>query len=203
MRASSARRRPGIVAHRRPSLIDSEVTRHRGIPVTTPVCTLVDIALRLRPGEQEAAINEADKRDLTDPEALRAALDYMLPRPGVGALRRLLDRRTFTFTDSELERTLCTARSKGRPVHPRTRCEVNGFKVDFYWPELGLVVETDGLRYHRTPAQQTKDRIRDQVHAASGLTALRFTRAQVRFEQGHVQHTLATVARRLRERAAR
>ena len=63
-----------------------------------------------------------------------------------------------------------------------TKRRVNGFRVDFSRLELGLVVETDGLRYHRTPAQQAKDRLRDQRHAAAGLTPLRFTHAQVAFE---------------------
>ena len=70
--------------------------------------------------------------------------------------------------------------------------------MDFFWPELGLVVETDGLRYHRTPAQQARDRVRDQAHAAAGLTPLRFTHAQVAFEPEHVQATLNAVVRRLR-----
>jgi very-short-patch-repair endonuclease len=74
---------------------------------------------------------------------------------------------------------------------------VNGFKVDFHWPDLGLVVETDGLRFHRTPAEQARDRVRDQRHTAAGLTPLRFTRAQVRFEPGYVGETVAAVARRL------
>jgi very-short-patch-repair endonuclease len=74
---------------------------------------------------------------------------------------------------------------------------VNGFRVDFYWSELGLVVETDGLRYHRTPAQQAKDRIRDQAHIAAGMTPLRFTHAQVQFESRSVGETLKTVAKRL------
>jgi very-short-patch-repair endonuclease len=73
---------------------------------------------------------------------------------------------------------------------------VNGFRVDS-WPELGLVVETDGLRYHRTPAQQARDRLRDQAHTAAGLTPLRFTRAHVRFDEGYVGATLVRVARRL------
>lgn len=70
-------------------------------------------------------------------------------------------------------------------------------RVDFYWSELGLVVETDGLRYHRTPAQQAKDRLRDQAHAAAGLTPLRFTRAQVTYQPDHVVATLGAVAERL------
>jgi len=112
-------------------------------------------------------------------------------------LRELLDRRTFVLTDSELERRfLPIALAAGLPV-PQTGRRVNGFKVDFYWPDLGLVVETDGLRYHRTPAQQARDRLRDQAHTAAGLTCLRFTHAQVRFDPDHVRATLTAVTRRL------
>jgi hypothetical protein len=65
---------------------------------------LIDIAPRLSRAALEAAINEADKRGLTDPEQLRAALAPSPGRPGVRALREILDRRTFVLTDSELER---------------------------------------------------------------------------------------------------
>ena len=101
------------------------------------------------------------------------------------------------LTDSELERRfLPIARRAGLPP-PQTGRPVNGFKADFFWPELGLVVETDGLRYHRTPIQQTRDRVRDQAHAAAGLTPLRFTHTQVAYEPDHVEGTLRAVARRL------
>jgi very-short-patch-repair endonuclease len=188
------RRRPGIVVHRRAKL---EITHQQGIPVTPPVLTLVDLATRLPRDELEAAINAADRHDLTDPEALRAALDGVTPRPGLRILRETLDRRTFRLTDSALERRfLQIARRAGLSL-PKTGQIVNGYKVDFYWPDLGLVVETDGLRYHRTPAQQVKDRLRDQAHAASGLTHLRFTHAQLRYERGQVQETLGATTLRL------
>jgi very-short-patch-repair endonuclease len=170
--------------------------------VTTPILTLVDLATRIERGPLEAAINEADRLGLTDPEAIRSALDDLPYLPGVGVLRETLDRRTFTLTDSELERRfLPIARGAGL-LSPETGCHLNGFKVDFYWPDLRLVVETDGLRYHRTPAQQAKDRIRDQAHLMAGLTPLRFTRAQVRFEPGYVKATLAAAARHLRANQA-
>jgi very-short-patch-repair endonuclease len=69
--------------------------------------------------------------------------------------------------------------------------------MDIYWPELGLVVETDGLQYHRTASQQTRDRLRDQAHTAAGLTHLRFTAAQVRYEPTQAMVTLRTVISRL------
>src|SRR5436190_1049179 len=197
--AHVARRRPGIRLHRRGKLTAKDVARHRGIPVTTPAWTLVDLATCLPSSQLEAAVNEADGRDLIDPETLRSTVEELFHRPGLALLRRILDRRTFVLTDSELERRfLPIIRIAGLPP-PSTGRHVNGFRVDFYWPELGLIVETDGLRYHRTAVQQSRDRLRDQAHAAAGLTPLRFTHAQIRFEPRHVQVTLAAVARRLRD----
>jgi very-short-patch-repair endonuclease len=158
---------------------------------------LIDVATRLSPSQLEAAINETNKRGLLDPDGLRSALEMMARRPGVARLRRILDRRTFALTDSALERRfLPLARDAHLPL-PQTGRHVNGFKVDFYWPDIGLVVETDGLRYHRTASRQARDRLPDQAHTAAGLTCLRFTHEQVTFEPEHVRETLATVTRRL------
>jgi hypothetical protein len=77
--ASRLPRRPGITVHRRTTL---DVTTHHGIPVTTPIATLIDIAPTLTHDEREAAINEADKRGLTTPDQLRSTLDEVVPRPG-------------------------------------------------------------------------------------------------------------------------
>lgn len=190
-------RRPGIAVHRRSILGPNERTVVQGIPVTTAAATLIDVAASWPGGQLEAAVNEADRRDLIDPETLRRALDAVKPRAGTARLRRLLDRQTFRLTDSELERQfLALVSGAGLPL-PQTGTRLNGFTVDFFWPDLGLVVETDGLRYHRTAAQQTRDRLRDQAHAAAGLTALRFTNGQIRFEPAHVIEVLREVAGRL------
>jgi very-short-patch-repair endonuclease len=160
------------------------------------VDTLIDLAARLPRDELEAAISEADIRGLITPEQLRRALDAMPHRPGAGELRRTLDRRTFRVTRSKLERHfLPIARRAGLPP-PLTRVEVNGYEVDFYWPDLGLVVETDGLTYHRTPAAQAADLLRDQAHAAAKLIPLRFTHYQVVYEPDHVEAILTRVATR-------
>jgi very-short-patch-repair endonuclease len=197
VRADSARRHRGIKVHRRLALRVGEIAEHDGIPVTSPTCSIVDIASRVETAELERAINEADRLNLTTPEDLRVALRSMRGRRGVAILRAMLDRRTFRLTRSVLERRFIGLALAAGLGTPETGKQVNGFEVDFYWPDLGLVVETDGLRYHRTPAQQTRDRLRDQVHAAAGLTALRFTHAQVHYEPQHVNATLRAVARRL------
>jgi very-short-patch-repair endonuclease len=191
--ANSRRRLTGIAAHRRSNLRPEDVTTYRGIPVTTPSATIVDIASALDRHGVEAAINVADQRGLLTPPALRSFVDAMPPRPGRGKVRRVLDRRTFTFTRSQLERRfLPIARDAGLPS-PQTAVHLNGYEVDFHFPTIGLVVETDGLRYHRTPAQQTRDRVRDQTHTAAGLTTLRFTHEQIRYQRDYVRRTLAAV----------
>jgi predicted transcriptional regulator of viral defense system len=113
------RRPAGVVVHRRAAFAPREVARRSGIPVTNPICTLIDIATELARDQLEAAINEADKRDLTDPEELRSALDEVARRPGIRALRETLDRRTFTFTDSELERRSCCSSVRRAFRRPR------------------------------------------------------------------------------------
>jgi very-short-patch-repair endonuclease len=192
--SGAGRKRAGITIHRRNQLAVVDVTHHRGIPVTTPACTLIDLAPRLKRDHLEAMINEADKLDLIDPEALRAALAATPNRPGVATLRELLDRRTFRMTRSHLERRfLPIAAAAGLPV-PLTGQPVNGYEVDFYWPALRLIVETDGLRYHRRASQQTRDTLRDQAHFGSGLIPIRFTHAQIRYDPAHVEQTLVDVA---------
>ncbi len=173
-----------------------------GIPVTSIVRTFIDIAARLERSELERAVNEADRLDLIDPLALAESLAEHPGKHGVGRLRDMLGERTFRLTDSELERRfLRLVGEVGLPV-PLTQQHLNGFRVDFYWPDLGLVVETDGLRYHRTPAQQAKDKRRDQAHLVAGFTPLRFTHAQICFEAGYVRFTLLAVANRLRRLGA-
>jgi very-short-patch-repair endonuclease len=200
--APRAPRHRGIVVHRRAGLDPADVTRRHDISVASPALTLINLAASLSANELAAAVNEADKLDLIDPEALRARLDRMPRRPGVGALRRLLDRTTLLLTDSELERRFIPiARRAGLPA-PRTQVWLHGFRVDFYWPDLGLVVETDGLRYHRTPAQQAKDRRRGQALTAAGLTPLRFTHAQIAFDLDEVESTLRAVLMQLARPAA-
>jgi len=194
IRRKSKVRRNGIKVRVRPSLAAGSVAVRFGIPVTNPVQTLVDLATELRPMRLERAVNEADKLDLVDPESLRRALDGYLGMPGVRTLRTMLDRHTFRLSDSDLEilfRPLALA--AGLPL-PLTRHRVLGHEVDFWFPDHDLVVETDGLRYHRTPAQQARAARRDQKHTAAGLRVLRFTHWQI----AHAPNEVTDVLRRIR-----
>lgn len=198
VRRASEVRLPGLRCHRRPSLPSNEVGLRRGIPLTTPVRTFLDLATVTGPKTLERAINEADKLDVIDADSLRLALDDHPGQSGIRLLRHVLDEHTFRLSDDELERLFRPlASAAGLPV-PLTKHMVNEFEVDFYWPELGLVVETDGWRYHRTPSAQTRDALRFQTHTAAGLTPLRFSHYQVKYRPAHVRTILTKTAANLR-----
>jgi Protein of unknown function (DUF559) len=185
--------RRGVKVRCRPSIPGRSLVRRHGIPVTTPVQTLIDLATELRTLRLERPVNEADRLDLVDPETLRHSLDDHVGMPGVKALRTLLDRHTFRLSDSDLEilfRPLALA--AGLPL-PLTKHRVLGYEVDFFLPDHGLVVETDGLRYHRTPAQQARAVKRDQTHTAAGLRVLRFTHRQIAHEPDEVTAVLRKI----------
>ena len=194
-RASEAGLR-GIRCHRRPSLPARTSPRARIIPVTQPVRTFLDLTTVSGPKTVERAINEADKRDVIDADALRRALDDYPGQPGVRTLRRILDKHTFRLSDDELERLFRPLTAAAGLPTPLTKQSVNEFEVDFFWPDLGLVVEIDGWRYHRTPAAQTRDALRFQTHTAAGLTPLRFSHWQVKYEPRHVEAILKKTAAR-------
>jgi very-short-patch-repair endonuclease len=193
-------RRPGILVRSRPGIRATHVACRAGIPVTGVIRTLIDIAAELTPTAVERAINEADKLDLVDPEKLRAALDDHPGDPGVRPLRALLDAPTFRLSDSVLE-TLFRPIAARAGLSPLTKQIVNGFEVDFFFPDLNLVVETDGLRYHRTPSAQASDARRDRAHTLAGMTSLRFTHYEVKYEAAKVKRSLQRVAAVLRKRS--
>jgi hypothetical protein len=190
-------KRDGIVVHRRDNLAADAIAVDR-IPTVDSVAMFIDLAAQLVSDDLEAAINAADRLDLITPGLLRSRLNQKPPRPGISRLREVLDVHTFALTDSQLEREFPPIAAAAGLPPPLRQQWVNGYRVDFLWPDLGLVVETDGLRYHRTAAQQAVDRRRDQAHSAAVLTPLRFTHAQIRYRPDEVRRTLAAVAARLR-----
>ena len=198
----SSLRRPGLRIHDRAGLWDRDITTRLGIPLTSSVRTFLDLATVTGPKTLERSINEADKLEVIDADSLRKALDDHPGQPGICLLRHVLDEHTFRLSDDELERLFRPlAAAAGLPT-PLTKVMVDGFEVDFLWPDLGLVVETDGWRYHRTPSAQSRDVLRFQRHVASGLTPLRFSHHQVKYEPRHVIEILRETVANLRGRPA-
>jgi very-short-patch-repair endonuclease len=190
---SSVLKRPGLKVRRRPNLQARSVTRWRGIPVTDPVQTLIDVATELSEMRLERCVNQADVLDLVDPETLRRELNGHPRELGVKKLATLLDRHTFRLSDSDLEVLFRALVLAARLPLPLTKHWLLGFETDFFFPDLDLIVETDGLRYHRTPSQQARAAKRDQKHVAAGYKVLRFTHWQIAHAPNEVTAILRAI----------
>jgi hypothetical protein len=140
--APTERRVPGVRTQRNREPVDAMIWR--GIPVTTPARTLVDLSSVLAVDELARACHEAGVRFGTAPGEVEASLGV---RPGATKLRRVL-RGDEHVTLSRLERGfLALLRREGLPL-PVTNRPAGGRYVDCRWVEARLTVELDGYRYH-------------------------------------------------------
>jgi very-short-patch-repair endonuclease len=167
------KRRQGIRIHRSTTLTPDDTTAHRGIPITTPTRTIIDLASTLTGRRLEQALDRADYHRLVDFAELTA-------RPIPRSLQAQLTRYTATNpTRSELEeRFLALWRDQKLP-RPETNIVIEGVECDFVWRAQRLIVEVDGYRYHRSPSTFEHDRERDIKLTLAGWTVLRFTWAQI------------------------
>jgi hypothetical protein len=173
---SGVRPTAAIAVHR--SRRPVTTTRHEGIPVTTPGQTLADLANALPRRALEKAAEQA--------EALRLAVVIPAGHRGETRLREAMAHDLSTTTRSPLEDAfleLCDAHGILRPL---VNTVVEGYEVDFCWPEQRLIVETDGHAHHGTRAAFERDRARDARLTALGWRVMRFTARQVRGESGSV-----------------
>lgn len=183
-------RRPGLRVHRVDGLSEDEVTRHRSIPVTTPARTLLDLAGVIRGRKLEQALAVALRQQLTSRAELFALLDRYPRRPGVRALRAVLeDDAEPAMTRSEAEERLLALTIRAQLGKPRTNVRVEGCQVDFYWPKQGVVWEVDGFAYHSSSQSFEGDRRRDAQLTAAGYSVQRVTWKQM------VEEPEAVVAR--------
>jgi very-short-patch-repair endonuclease len=157
-------KRSGFRIHRSLTLVSSDVTLLRGIPVTTPARTISDLRLATGKGWPGAV----PPRELR--KAIRQANVLGLPiGEGSG-----MDR-----TRSDLERDFLRLCRRHRLPRPEVNVRVGPHLVDFLWRERRLVVETDGYRYHRGRAAFQDDRGRDLQLRRLGYEVLRLSERQL------------------------
>jgi very-short-patch-repair endonuclease len=172
--------RPGIRVHRVASLEPGDVVALEGIPITTPVRTLIDLASVIRPRALEQAIAQAERNGLVERDDLRAAVAARARRSGNRVLRSLLEEgRSVALTLSEAEdKLLDMVRKVGLP-EPATNAPIGNVRVDFFWPRERLVVEVDGFAFHSSRREFESDRRRDAMLTARGLRVMRVTWRQI------------------------
>ena len=144
---------------------DAGLDAPRGPQIATVPETLLALATKDRSLAQEATDHAFIARRTSRP-ALTLFLDAKRGHRGVRTLREILDG---PHTRSHAERTFYKLLHQARLPLPDTNVRVNGHLVDFYWPEHGLVVETDGWASHGRRSQWERDHDRDLDHFAAGV----------------------------------
>jgi len=178
--ARNAKPRPGVRMHRVATLDTHDIRWRRGIPVTSPARTLVDLAATLRPLELENALAQARLHRLVNDGQLLAALKRARGRKGTGALRSLVNRTgPLAQTRSHYECRLLELIEAAQLPTPVTNVPVKGHIVDMLWPSMRLIVEFDGYAYHSDREAFERDRLRDQRLVASGYRVIRITARQL------------------------
>jgi very-short-patch-repair endonuclease len=188
----------GVIVHR--TVLPTERTTHRDLPITSPARTMLDIAAGLPDREVEYILEEGlgPKRLLTEAEVAEVAARAGR-HPGAGTLRRVLATRTGTLTESKAQRRLLgLIRDAGLPF-PRTEQPLLGYRVDLLWPDLKLIVEVDGYQSHGTRGAFERDRRRDARLQAAGFMVIRVTAREIEYRPWAV---IAQLAQAIHQRSS-
>lgn len=162
----------GVVIYRRPDLA-GEVGELRGVPITSPERTLLDLSPHLSFAQLARAFREAVRLGHT---TLERVLDFALAHPrrhGVRKLKRVCAR----YAGLPLERArsgsevraLLVLRDAGRTV-PRLNRKVGGVEADLVWLAHRLIVEIDGGPFH---LDRGEDARKEAIWRAAGFTVSR------------------------------
>jgi hypothetical protein len=183
------RSHPGIRIHQTSSFDGADLRMQKGIPVTSPARTLVDLAsIRGYPSlrravRQALSLNKVTLRELV------ATLHRLVGRRGTRELAEILVRAV--PTRSEFEDIVHDLILSGGFSEPDVNVplSVEGTEVvpDFRWPDARVIVEADSRRWHDNPVARADDAERRTL-----LEAFRETVVSVTYRQAVVtpRHTL-------------
>jgi putative AbiEi antitoxin of type IV toxin-antitoxin system/uncharacterized protein DUF559 len=182
------RRLPRIRIHRSTCLDRRDVTRHRGIPVTTAARTLIDLAAVLNETALRQAVRRAQGLRWVSIPQLLETMDRLGSRRGTATLRRIIATGPAP-TRSVLEEIVLDLLLGAGFEHPDVNepIRVDGRRLvpDFRWPRERLIVEADGAAWH----DRHMDAERQALLEAHGERVIRVT-----WEQATLRRS-ATIAR--------
>lgn len=150
-------------------LAAGEVRRLRGLRVTAPLRTLLDVSVRTQLERLEPLVNEARARRLVFARELRASSS---PR-----LRELGLVRGFVRSRAEALLRDLIRRAGLRPTGWNE--QIGNWNVDALFTEQRVVVEVDSFSCHGTRVAFERDRRKDLELTAAGYRVIRVTWRQI------------------------
>jgi len=168
---TAARRHAHVRVHRTLCLAPQDQHLHRGVPVTAPARTLLDLAPQLPPRALRRTVREALALRVVSVPELVAVLGRLAPCPGSGRLAGIVAGAPAP-TRSMLEDVVVDLLVRGGLEHPDVDVAlvIGGRRVvpDFRWPAERLVVEADGAAWHDNRLAREDDAARQALLEAHG-----------------------------------
>jgi very-short-patch-repair endonuclease len=181
-------RRSGLILHRSSDLQSSDILRIDGLRCTNATRTLIDLGAVVDDRQLESALERALYLRLTAISRLESRLGEIARhgRPGVAALRRVLETRPpgLAPTASELELLIWRILRQHRVPLPERQVPVtvsgHRFFLDMAYPAEQIFLEGDGFGVHGGREAFESDRWRQNLLVVAGWLPLRFTDRQAR-----------------------
>jgi very-short-patch-repair endonuclease len=190
------RKRKGLKTRRTKRLDRRDVTRVRGIPVTTVPRTLVDLAAVLSEEDLARACHEAGVKYRTTPAQVKAVLQRRPKAKGAAKLQRIMSGDVHVILSKLEKRFLQRLKEADLPL-PQTNRPAGTKRVDCRWPDRSVTVELNGFRFHNSRHAYDQDLKREREARARGDEFRRYTYADV-FEDP--TYMLAELRELLRQR---
>jgi hypothetical protein len=178
---------PGITVHQICDIAPHHRARMRGLPVTTPARTVVDLAVVASPDVISTAVQDlVAGRRLRLNQIGRVLADVTRPgKPRLHVIAELLDALAGEpIPQSVLERGLIDLLVAAAVPVPALQQPFPGRHptasvVDGIYEAEKVIVEADGRRWHARFEAMLTDRERDQAAARAGWLTLRFLWEQI------------------------
>ena len=187
----------GIRLHRTWYLDARDVRRHRGIPVTSPARTALDLCSQLPDRGARRAVRTALSQGSLNVRQLLEVLERQSRRPGAARLRRIFSAGVAP-TRTELEDVVLDvilAAGLGRP-DVNVPLILDGRRVvpDFRWPGRKLIVEADSRTWHDNKLAREDDAERQALLEEHGERVVRVTWAQAIVDRTRTMKRLRAAA---------
>jgi hypothetical protein len=197
-RTRSGRATAGAAVHRS-HLVPEEIALRFGIPTTTPMRTLADLAPLVSTYVLSRCTDEALRRRLITPSDLELTRVTSFGHKGAPALEAVTGPRVDGVGDSEWEDRVfrwLVAAGLPPPVRQHPVDLPNGLALlDMAYPHDRVGIEFDGWTWHRGRGQFDRDRTRASELALAGWTIVWVTSAHQEDEVvGRVRRALRAAA---------
>lgn len=169
---------PGLATRRCRTLAPTDTGFWKGIPITSPTRTLVDLARLLQPAALARACHEAGVLHKTTPRQVEEVLSRIPNAKGATTLRRIMSGDE-KVTLSRLEAAFLSLLRQAHLPLPQTNKPAGGKRVDCRWPEHRLTVELNSYRFHNSRHSWEADYRREREARNRGDEFRRFTWADV------------------------